>query len=347
MDDQAVGGLWSAPMSSWSFIHITDIHVGSPRSFRYAPAWVENWRTARRQIIDLRPDLLLIGGDLTRDGSFHRFELEAIRADLETLPMPWHVIPGNMDTGNKHARVSGGHTNASVTFGGYSGTAGKSAQDERSAMIRDDVRFNLRSSELGQFTSVFGTPWWSFDHKGVRFSGFCDILVNSGLPEEAQLWKWLEEQARRPRPAHHVWLVHYPLFADRPDEPSWDIRDLKQYHNWYFTIDQPGRGRLLEVFKATGAEIVLSGHIHCRKQHVAGGIRYYLGPSTAFAQWTQRWPDGDPTPGFQRFVVSDAGITYEFVPLAAVSDAKGYGAGGHVPPDKRDYSQAWEKPATP
>ena len=49
-------------MQSWRFVHATDIHVGSPRSFRYQPAWNENWQTARQQIIELEPDLLLVGG---------------------------------------------------------------------------------------------------------------------------------------------------------------------------------------------------------------------------------------------------------------------------------------------
>ena len=41
----------------------------APRSFRFAPAHNDSWRTAGRQIIDIAPDLLLIGGDLTHDGT--------------------------------------------------------------------------------------------------------------------------------------------------------------------------------------------------------------------------------------------------------------------------------------
>ena len=81
-------------MQPWTFVHATDIHVGSPRSYRYAPAWNENWLTAREQIIQIDPDLLLIGGDLTRDGRIHLYEFEALKADLDQLPFPCHVIPG-------------------------------------------------------------------------------------------------------------------------------------------------------------------------------------------------------------------------------------------------------------
>ena len=50
---------------SWTFIYAADMQLGSPKSFRYKPAFAENWQTARRQIIDRKPEFLLIGGDAT------------------------------------------------------------------------------------------------------------------------------------------------------------------------------------------------------------------------------------------------------------------------------------------
>jgi len=306
----------SVVVRPWRFIHATDIHVGSPRSFRFEPAWNENWQTARQQIIELAPDLLLVGGDLARDGSFHRWELEAVKADLDSLPFPTHVVPGNMDTGNKHTEVS--------------------------SQRRDDVSLNLTSEQVAQFRDVFGPTEWSFVRRGVRFSGFCDMVAVSGLPEEAALWAWLEAQGGEPCARHHVWLMHSPPFLHDPSEPNADITDRAQYHTWYFGIDEPQRSRLLDVFRATAADLVFCGHVHCRKTHIVDGIRLDIGASTAFAQQAGRWPDGDPTLGFAVYEVSDAGIEHRFVPLARVSDAKGYGPGGHPPPEARDYSLAWE-----
>ena len=102
-------------MGAWSFVFATDIHVGSPRSYRFAPAWNENWVTARKQIVGIHPDLLLLGGDLTRDGGLpkHRYELEDIKTDLDALPFPYRVTPGNMDTGNKHTEVPGARRKSS------------------------------------------------------------------------------------------------------------------------------------------------------------------------------------------------------------------------------------------
>jgi len=312
-------------MRPWTFVHAADIQVGSPKSFRWAPAWKENWEQAKKQILEIRPDLMLVGGDITRDGSIHRYELEDMKADFNALPFPVHVVPGNMDTGNKHTRVSGTH--------------------RRDDTQMEDLALNVNSHQLQQFRSVFGPLWWSFLHKGVRFSGFVDMVVNSGLPEEDAFWHWAEDMTRLPPERHHVWVLHYPLFADKADEPDWDITVPEQYQDWYFTIDQPGRARLIDLFKRTSADIVISGHVHCHKVHEVDGIRFEIAPAVGFPQWPDRWPDGDATLGFMRYDVSDGGIECSVIPLEKTSHAKGYGPGGHPAPHARDYSIAWDKSA--
>lgn len=306
---------------SWSFVYVGDMQPGSPKSFRYIPALTENWHTAQEQIRAIGPDLVLVGGDITRDGNVHRFELEEMKAGLDSLGCSYHVVPGNMDTGNKHTRVNGLHRSNPNQY--------------------TDLELNVTSGQLRHFADVFGPLWWSLDHKDVRFSGFADVLVNSELPEEEQFWAWAEEQKRRPPAKHHVWIMHYALFADRPDEPNWDLADRENYLNWYFCIDQPGRDRLLDLFKATGTTIVITGHIHCRRTVFAEGIRFDYAPATAFGQWDSRWPDGDPTLGFLKYTVSDDTIDCEFVPLGRAADrTESYGVGGHPRPEARDYSLA-------
>ena len=309
-------------MHPWSFAFATDIHVGSPRSFRFAPAFNENWQTARRQIVACEPDLLLVGGDVTRDGSLpeHAYELDLIKADLDALPFPYFVTPGNMDTGNKHTDVQGPFRDR-----------------------RDDLALNLTSDELDRFCAVFGPHCWTVVHNNVRFSGFCTMVAGSGLPEEKALWDWLEAQAGAPRMPYHVWLTHHPLFMNTLDEPDFDITDPEQYRGYYFGMNRRERNRLMDVFRATGATHVLSGHVHCRKSFVVEDIQFDIGPSTAFPQDADRWPDGDDTLGFLRYDVTDAGIASTFVPLEKVSGKKGYGPGGHPLPEHRNYSIAWKK----
>jgi 3',5'-cyclic AMP phosphodiesterase CpdA len=301
---------------AWSFVHVSDIHVGSPRSFRYNPAWKENWETARKQIIDLNPDLLLVGGDLTRDGSLHDYELRAMREDLESLPFPYRAVPGNMDTGNKHTSIPGP-------------IAG-----------RDDLDLCITPGQVDRFSSEFGSLQWSLEHENAVIRGFCDMLVGSGLDEEDEQWEWLEVQEREDVSTHHIWLMHYPPFIDRPDEPNFDIKT--SYHEWYFGIDSPGRDRLLIDMEEAGCDLVLCGHVHCRKSHRFDGVRYEVAPSTAFPQWGSRWADGDPGLGFMLYEVGESGIGKRYIPLSRQSGARGYGPGGHPPPEMRDYSLAWE-----
>lgn len=313
-------------MKPWSFVHVTDLQPGSPRSYRYNPSWIENWRTAREQIVEINPDFLLVGGDLTRDGSLHRFELEEMKADLDALPFPVHVIAGNMDTGNKVTHIIG---------------------RQRGEDQCTDVELNVTSEVLQQFVSVCGPLWWTFDHNGVRFSGFTDMVVNSGLPEEEEFWNWAEVQRRRPPVDGHLWMMHYPPFVERPDEPSWDITDPAHYNDWYFSVDQPGRQRLIELFEQTHARLVLSGHVHCHRVREVNGIRYIIGPATSFAQWAKRWPDGDATLGFLKCEVAECGINVQRIPLRQIYNLPGYGPGGHPARHTRDYSLAWERSVAP
>ncbi|MCF7853893.1 MAG: metallophosphoesterase [Candidatus Pacebacteria bacterium] len=305
--------------NSWNFIYAADMQPGSPKSYRFKPAYAENWRTARRQIMDRHPEFLLIGGDVTRDGYIHRWELEEMKADFDGMGIPYHVIPGNMDTGNKHTDRTSGRPD------------------------RNDVTLNMTSEELQTFESVFGPSSWTFDHRNVRVSGFCDMLLGSGLPQERELWDWLEKQANRPKSDHNIWLMHYALFLDAPDEPAFDITAPEHYLDWYFCVDQGSRDRLLDLLKKAGATRVITGHIHCRKEHVVDGIHFDLAPGIAMGQWFDRWPDGDASLGFLEYTVSGKRIEKRFVPLEHESTrTDGYGPGGHPLPEARDYSLAWE-----
>ena len=183
-------------MQPWSFLHISDTQPGSPRSFRFNPCYMENWQTAYRQLQAQTADLLLVGGDLTRDGYIHDFELEKAKAELDALAYPYHAIPGNMDTGNKHTSIPG-------------------------ATGRNDPRLNVTAESLDNFARVFGPCPWTFVHKQVRFSGLYAAVAGSGLPHEDDMWRFLEEELpAAPSAKRHVVLMHYTLFINALDEPG-------------------------------------------------------------------------------------------------------------------------------
>ncbi|MCX5658906.1 MAG: metallophosphoesterase [Planctomycetota bacterium] len=309
--------------SPWQFLHVTDTHLGTRRSYRFRPSLDQNWRVVRRQIAATPAELLLHGGDLTRDGDTHEFEYALAREDLRSLPMPTHVIPGNMDVGNKHALHAGPTRNR-------------------------DLELNMTSPRLSLFASHFGPIQWSFVHREVRFTGFYAAVAGSNLPEEKAFWSFLEKLTREPARRHHVAVMHYWPFMEKPDEPAWDITKREEYHNWYFSIDPPHRQRLLGLLREARVELLFCGHVHTgRPAQVVDGLRIIrCSAGGGTAQIDERWPDAITTPGFQRCRVSHSGIEATFVPCddPATSEAGSYGPGGHPTLAERDYSLAQEQP---
>lgn len=302
-------------MKQWQFVFAGDIHYGSPRSFRFWPRINENWETAVGQIKQLNPDLLLSCGDLAQDGWRHPDELVRIRKALDALPFPCHSVAGNMDVGNKRAYHKG-------------------------ATGEDDISHNIRSDLLELFADSFGPYNWSFVHRDVRFTGICEMLAGSGLPEEQELWDFLASLKNEPKTHFHVCVMHYPLFIDTITEPTFDNRQPDQYRQWYDNIDKPERLRIFEALKELDVCLVLCGHVHHNRTRHADGIRFIACTGTAF----KKDPPEDDTNdlGFVCCKVTPDGIAAEFVALEKESSAQGYGPGGHDP--VRDYSLAWEKP---
>lgn len=304
---------------TWRFIHAADIQVGSPRSFRFQPAWNENWETAKQQIIEKKPEFLIVGGDLTRDGYIHRYELEQMKSDFDQLPFPVHVIAGNMDAGNKHTQITGPIEN------------------------RDDTALGITYSMASQFQEVFGALWWDAEYEEVRVIGICDMLLGSGLPQETEMVSWLKSLKPSGANQYTIWVMHYALYLDSFSEPNFDITKKDQYFNWYFSVDHPHRDLLFSIFKKVGCTTVISGHIHCRHTDIFDGITFTYAPATCFPQFEHRWCDADPTLGFLEYTVCPEALHNRFVPLRSTSTAEGYGPGGHPPASMRDYSLAWEK----
>ena len=303
-------------MASWSFVHAADIHLGSPRSYRYDPSRNENWAMARRQMEEIGPDFILIGGDVTYDGNPHEHELQLAKDDFETLPWPHFVIPGNMEVGNKPHPAP------------------------------ECKVLNVRSDTLRLFALYFGPLNWSFVYRNVRVTGFYAAVAGSGLREEEMFWHFMERLPALPPAGHHVAMMHYALFTDELDEPNFDARDDQS--QWYNNIDHPHRDRIFRLLKAANVGTVLSGHIHCRRpEKVVDGIRFFRAPAAGGRpQFVGTWEDGDSTVGFHRLDVSDDRIDVTFIPIDPPSQAEQIGPRGHFYtnnhaalgfPDEYDY----------
>lgn len=307
----------------FTFAHINDHHLGTPRSYRYRPTMTRRWQAIRRQILAAEPELLLVGGDLTRDGDTHEFEYLQAREDFDALPFPCFVIPGNMDVGNKHTDREGPHP------------------------ARSDLALNMTSHRLALFASYFGPINWTFVHRQVRFSGFYAAVAGSGLPEEERFWHFVEHLPDLPPVRHHVAMMHYWPYIDSPDEPNWDITVREEYLPWYFGMDEPHRGRLLDTLQAAGVTDLLCGHVHTgRPVERVGTMRIHKTPAAGnTAQLTNRRPEVETRQGFQLCEVTEDGVTVTFVPGDDQSEETGiWGPGGHPRLEDRDYSIAQQQP---
>jgi DNA repair exonuclease SbcCD nuclease subunit len=308
----------------WTFLHVADSHLGTPRSYRFRPAINQRWAAIKEQISNIDADFLLHGGDSTRDGEAHEYEYLQVRDDIDTLPFPTFMIPGNMEVGNKHTDRRG------------------------TKRPWDDRRLNMRSSRLDLFSSYFGPIHWTFLHKGVRFTGFYGAVAGTGFPQEERLWHLLEKLPDLPPAKHHVAMMHYWPFIEDPDEPFWDITKADEYDNWYFSIDPPHRQRILSLLQKAGVDILFCGHVHTgRPPQTFSGMRIYRVSSGGnTSQMEDRWPDAETRVGFHRCDVSKHGIEVNFIPGADQCEEFGtYGPWGHPMPEERDYSLSREKPS--
>ena len=316
--------------TSWTFLHVNDSHMGTARSYRFRPAINRRWAAIKRQMGAIDADLLLHGGDLTRDGETHEFEYLQAREDLDTLPFPSFVIPGNMDVGNKHATRNG-----------------RKRKWEERGLGWHDPDLNMTEARLRLFATYFGPIHWTLLHRDVRFTGFFAAVAGTGLPQEERLWRLLERLPELPRAKHHVAVMHYWPFMEDPDEPAWDLTNADEYDNWYFSIDPPHRQRLWKLLRAAGVEILFCGHVHTgRPMQLVDGIRIYRTQAAGnTGQLAERWPEADTRFGFHCCDVSPAGIEIQFVPGEDQCEEFGtFGPLGHPPVDQRDYSVARQQP---
>lgn len=200
------------------FVFLADTQLGAYASFsglteddvtRYAaehgmqvraapPSTGHEWDAARyEEAVDainaIRPDLVLIGGDMVDDpGSTDQYETFAAitrRIDRQ-IPVRW--VPGNHD------------------------------------IAPDTVAPTPES--IAAYRDRFGPDYYAFDHGPLRFVALDTVVIDhpEGAPGEweaqlAFLAAELADAAQRERPV--VLIGHHPLFTAHPDEPDdyWNL----------------------------------------------------------------------------------------------------------------------------
>ncbi len=217
---------------------ISDLHLSKDHAYFY-----RNWRVVLDRINDTKPDLVVIGGDVSFNGADSLRDLEFARSEIDRIEAPTVVIPGNHDIGD-HPQSR-----------------------------KLDQPVNAR--RMARWLDVFETDRFCVEQGGLRIVGMNTELLGSGLPQERDQWEWVaaELAPRGPsgsRPA--LLFMHKPLFARRPDESGFNKS----------CVDPPSRTRLWSLLKPAEVPTVASAHVHVYKHVRARGIDFVWCPATSF-----------------------------------------------------------------
>ena len=214
---------------NFTFVHLTDFHIGDPRGLKENPFETIGWKSARRCVREinlLNPDFVVITGDLVYGqlypGEYKR-EYSKCWEILQEFDVPIYLCSGNHD--------------------GYI------------QMGEDGFKYWKR---------YFGPLYYSFDYGDAHFvcvnsynwtdkmrRAFLFIPLNwGGCIQEKQL-RWIERDLDLHGNAKlkFVLLHHNPL---------WDT--------WYESLmfnGYKGREELLSIIREKNVDAVLAGHVHC------------------------------------------------------------------------------------
>jgi len=224
-------------MSRSRVVVVSDTHL-SPR----VAATRDNWAAALRHMERFQPDFVVHVGDLSMDGTHDVAELAFGRAQMDAVPAPWRVIPGNHDIGD----------------------CGSAHIDP------DDV---VTTARVERWCEVFGPDRWTIDLGRWRLVGLNAQLFGTGLPREAEQWDFVEESFREAGAAGQRLLLvtHKPIAATDSE--------LAQAPPYRF-VASPAREHLWERAKDAGAHAVLSGHVHQARALQVDGVPQLWAPTT-------------------------------------------------------------------
>ncbi len=226
--------------------HISDLHLQSG-----VPARQAQVEPILRKINAMKPDLVVISGDVTDDGWDSIEELKWAKGWLdERIDAEWFAVPGNHDVGNF----------ASQSLG------------------------RISEQRVANWETVFGynvgytkgcTP--TDRPRGLRVLGFNSMLFGATCKQQKLEHQWLKQISDvLIRTSSHVeWhvavFIHTPLFIERPNETSHPDTD-------YWLGHQKPRRLFLESLIHLGVKLICSGHVHQTRLTEVDGIKIAWAP---------------------------------------------------------------------
>ena len=192
-----------------------------------------------------RPDLVINSGDLAFDAPVHADDLEFARVLHAALPVPCRYLPGNHDIGDNPTQI---------------GPAPERPVNEKDRLA---------------YIAAFGDDRWRFEAAGWCFIGLNSLVMNSGLAAEAEQFDWLASELASSGGKPVALFLHKPIFLNTPEDPELEATAIRY-------VPFPARRRLTEMLRAADVRLVVSGHVHQRRDFTYRGVRHVWAPSAGF-----------------------------------------------------------------
>jgi 3',5'-cyclic AMP phosphodiesterase CpdA len=227
-------------MPEFRLTQISDTHLA-----RRLPLLTDNFHRVSEHVAATRPDLVINSGDVGWDGPTSHDDLEFAKEMHAALPVNCRYLPGNHDIGDNPTAV---------------GTPPSCPATEK---------------DRAAFISVFGEDRWQFEAAGWYFIGLNSLIMNTGLPSEAEQAEWLVSQLSRAKGKPIALFLHKPLFLNTPGDPELPASAIRY-------VPQPVRGQLVEMLGSVDLRLIASGHVHQRRDFTFGHTRHVWSPSASF-----------------------------------------------------------------
>ena len=213
---------------SYTFVHLTDFHIGDPRGLTENFKEIIGWKAARKTVEEinmLNPDFVIISGDLTFGQLYpfeYTFEYQTCYEILQDFTVPTYLCPGNHD--------------------GYVQT------------FQDGLKF---------WEDYFGPLYYSFDYQDTHFLsinsydwpykarlGFSYLVFNWGGSIQEEQLNWIESDLSTHSEADQTFMMMH-------HNPLWDTTGDSLVGNGYYNRDA-----LLDLIRLNEVNAVFDGHVH-------------------------------------------------------------------------------------
>jgi len=229
-------------MTEFRLTQVSDTHLS--RAARFA-SLTDNFHRVSEHIDATRPDLVINSGDVSWDGPTSRSDLDYAKEQHTALPVNCRYLPGNHDIGDNPTAVG----------------------------VEPSQRANEK--DRAAFVEIFGEDRFQFEAAGWYFVGLNSLIMNTGIPSEAEQMDWFAEKLSAANGKPIALFLHKPLFLEAPEDPETPGTAIR-------FVPQPVRAQLVTMLGAHDVRLVASGHVHQRRDFTFGRTRHVWAPSAGF-----------------------------------------------------------------